>query len=401
VRDPSGAVVPGLQLSVFPNWGRNAGEVKTDAKGRYELAWSPQQLGPSGGASSLFARDVARNLAVAQDIEENTTTLDLRLESGLAVAGRVEDVNGKPLSNATVRVFLWAGNSGSQFDEKPIRTDAQGRFEITAMPPGRKYSLDATAKGYGSANQSIEENTDTNRVELPPCVLKVADHKLAGEVVDADEKPVARANVYLYGQGQPNISVRSDDKGRFKFDAVCEGTVQLSASSQSAYGSARAEAGDTNVVVQLGVNQSFSFRETPRRPSLKGRPLPDLTTVGLNSDVAPAGKPLLLCLFDVEQRPSRRFVKQVAEQHDALRQKGLTVLGLQAAVTTADSFKDWQDANPVPFPVGRLAEKADKTKWASDVESLPWLILTDGDRRVTAEGFALDELDTKLKGQPK
>jgi hypothetical protein len=349
----------------------------------------------------LVARDVERNLATAQDIEEGTTTLDLRMEPGLIVAGRVEDVNGKSLSNATIRLYLWSGNSGSQFDEKPIRADAQGRFEITALPPGRKYSLDATAKGYGSANQSIQEDADTNRVELGACVLKVADRKLAGEVVDTDDKPVARANVFMYGQGQPNTSVRTDDKGRFKFDEVCEGSVQISASSQRAYGNARAEAGDTNVVVRLSVNQSYSVRETPMRLSLKGKPLPDLAGVDLGGDAAPAGKPVLLCLFDIEQRPSRRFVKQLADQHDALRQKGLIVLGLQAVVTSADSFKEWKDGNPVPFPIGRVGEKADKTKWASEVVSLPWLILTDGDRRVTAEGFALDELDTKLKSEAK
>ena len=94
---------------------------------------------------------------------------------------------------------------------------------------------------------------------------------------------------------------------------------------------------------------------------------------------------------------TRRFVKQLADQHEALRQKGLAVLGLQAAVTTAGSFKEWKDDNPVPFPIGRVAEKVDKTKWASDVDSLPWLILTDSDRQVTAEGFPLDELDSKLK----
>jgi len=54
--------------------------------------------------------------------------------------------------------------------------------------------MNATAKGYGSASQNIEEPGETNRVELPPCVLKVADHKLAGEVVGEDEKPVVRAN---------------------------------------------------------------------------------------------------------------------------------------------------------------------------------------------------------------
>jgi len=401
VRDPSGKAMPGLTLSVSPNWGRSEGEVKTDAKGRYEMDWDPQRFGGSMQTPCLVARDIGRNLAAAQDIETGTTTLDLRLETGLIVAGRVEDVNGKPLSNGTVRLFLWSGNSGSQFDDKPIKTDAQGHFEITAMPPGRKYSLDATAKGYGSANENIQEDAETNRIELAPCVLKVADHKLAGEVMDADDKPVARANVYMYGQGQPNGSVRTDDKGRFRFEEVCEGTVQLSASARSSYGNARAEAGETNVVIRLGVNPSSSYQAAPRRPSLKGKPLPDLAAMDLNGDATPAGKPVLLCLFDIEQRPSRRFVRQLAKQYDALRQKGLTILGLQAAVTTAESFKEWKDANPVPFPVGHLAEKAANTKWASDVESVPWLILVDGERRVTAEGFALDELESKLKDVAK
>jgi protocatechuate 3,4-dioxygenase beta subunit len=401
VRDASGAPVPGLDLSVFPNWGQNSGGATTDTKGRYEMLWNPQRMGPSGSGFCLLARDVGRNLATAQDIDEGTTTLDLQLQPGLVVVGRVEDVNGKALTNATVRLYLWSGNSGSQFDNKPTKTDAQGHYEITALPPGRKFSMDATAKGYGSANQNIQEDAETNRVELPPCVLKVADHQLAGEVVDTDDKPAVRANVYMYGQGQPNGSVRTDDKGRFRFKEVCEGTVQLSASIRSSYGNARAEAGDTNVVIKLGVNQAYSVRETPKRPSLKGKALPDLAPLALGADAAPAGKPVLLCLFDIEQRPSRRFVKQLADQWDALRQQGVTVLGAQAAVTTAEAFKDWKDTNPVPFPVGRLLEKAPNTKWASDVESLPWLILTDGERRVTAEGLALDEIEAKLKSQAK
>jgi hypothetical protein len=269
------------------------------------------------------------------------------------------------------------------------------------MPPGRKYSLDATAKGFGSANQSIQENAETNRIELEPCVLHVADRELAGEVIDADDKPAARASVHMYGQGQPQGSVHTDEKGRFKFEAVCEGTIQLSANSQRSYGNARAQAGDTNVVIRLGVSQSYSFRQAPKRSSLKGKPLPDLAALEFDSEAVPAAKPVLLCLFDFEQRPSRRFVKQLAEQHHALREKGLTVLGVQASVTTAASFKEWKDANPVAFPVGRVAEKTDKTKWVSDVGSLPWLILVDAERRVTAEGFALDELDAKLKALVK
>jgi protocatechuate 3,4-dioxygenase beta subunit len=401
VREPSGAVVPDLELSIFPNWGLNGGGAKTDAKGHYEMSWNAQRLGPSGGGSCLIARDVGRNLAAARDIDEDTSALDIQLQPGLVAAGRVEDVNGKPLSNAAVRVYLWSGNAGYPFMEKPARTDGRGRFELTTMPPGRRYSLHADAKGYGSASRSIEEEAETNRMEVEPFVLKIADHKLAGEVVDSDEKPVARATVSIHGEGQPNGTARTDNSGRFKFDAVCEGTVYLSTSARSAHGNTRAEAGATNVVIRLGESRSYSSRQAPKRASLRGKPLPDLAAVELSSEAVPAGKPLLLCLFDIEQRPSRRFVKQLAEQHDALRLKGLTVLGVQASVTTADALKEWKDANSVPFPVGRVAAKADKTKWASEVDSLPWLILTDGEGRVTAEGFALDELDAKLKGQAR
>jgi hypothetical protein len=43
-----------------------------------------------------------------------------------------------------------------------------------------------------------------------------------------------------------------------------------------------------------------------------------------------------------------------------------------------------------------VAEKSDKIKWATEVESLPWLILTEAQHRVAAEGFAIEELDATL-----
>lgn len=91
------------------------------------------------------------------------------------------------------------------------------------------------------------------------------------------------------------------------------------------------------------------------------------------------------------------MARLLAEQHEALRQKGLTVLAAQGIITEPEAIQEWQQASPVPFPFGRVSEKSEKTKWAADQESLPWLILTDAAGRVVAEGFALDELDAKLK----
>jgi hypothetical protein len=129
----------------------------------------------------------------------------------------------------------------------------------------------------------------------------------------------------------------------------------------------------------------------------EGDPLPDLAPLGLGSAVAPTNKPILLCLFDCQQRPSRHWIRQVAGQHAALRQKGLMVLGVQATVIDSRSFQEWKSSNAFPFPVGQVGEESPQTAWVTGIVSLPWLVLTDGQRRIAAEGFALEEIDAKLK----
>ena len=144
-------------------------------------------------------------------------------------------------------------------------------------------------------------------------------------------------------------------------------------------------------------SQSGNVRLTPTRVSLKGSPLPDLAGVNLAGDAAPAGRPVVLCLFDAGQRSSRHVVQQLNEQAAALRQQGVTVLGVQSAVTSDETLNEWKSASPVSFPIGRVTEKSDKSKWVSTVPALPWLILADASHRVVAEGFALDELDAQIK----
>jgi hypothetical protein len=122
-----------------------------------------------------------------------------------------------------------------------------------------------------------------------------------------------------------------------------------------------------------------------------------LAGVNLTGAAAPASQPVVLCLFDAGQRSSRHLVHQLEEQAVALRQQGVTVLGVQAAVTSDEIFNEWKSTSPVSFPLGRVTEKTEKTKWATAVPALPWLILTDASHRVVAEGFALDELGAQIK----
>jgi hypothetical protein len=53
--------------------------------------------------------------------------------------------------------------------------------------------------------------------------------------------------------------------------------------------------------------------------------------------------------------------------------------------------------NNVPFPVGTIQGDEEKVRFILGVKSLPWIILTDHEHVVRAEGFSLGELDETLR----
>jgi len=398
VTDPDGKPMPGVELAVFPNFNGGTHWIKSGPVGEYNLTWSlqPWQL-QNGGGARLVARDDARSLATIEELSEDATNLDLKLKPALTLAGLVKNEADAPMPGAQIGFWIKAGNSYGQMDEQVKPADAQGRYEIKCLPADGQYMVYATAKGYGKSTQQVESDSETNRQELSPLVLKLADQIIAGQVLKDEDKPASGVNVNLSGEGQPDGQMTTDSKGRFHFQ-VCAGQIRLFAFLQSGGGFAQttAEAGDTNIVITL-TSQPGMARQAPSRHSLKGTPLPDLTAVNLAVGAAPAGKPVLVCLFDASQRPSRHVLHLLDQQAAALVQKNVAVLGVQAAIIADDVFNEWKTGNPVSFPVGRVTEKSDKAKWASSVTALPWLVLTDASHRVMAEGFSLDELDVQIQ----
>jgi hypothetical protein len=395
VTDAGGKPAAGVQVAVFPNNG--AHWVKTGTNGEYSLNWSLQSWQLQNGGAMLVLRDPARNLAGTEELPEETTNLNVKLKPALAFSGQVKNADGALLTTAQVGLWLKTGNSYDHLNgpaTSPV--DAEGRFEINCLPPDAQYLVYASAKGYGKGQHQLQPEYESNRVKLAAFILKHTDRVIAGQVLKDDDKPASGVNVQLSGEDQPDGNMTTDSQGRFHFQ-VCEGQVRLFANSQSCgFAQATAEAGDTNVVMTLS-SQPGNVRQSPNRTSLKDSPLPDLTSVNLAADTAPAGKPVLLCLFDASQRPSRHVIHQLAEQAAALRQRNVILMGVQAAVISDETFNEWKSASPVSFPVGRVTEKSGKSRWASAVPALPWLILADANHRVVAEGFAPDELDAQIK----
>jgi hypothetical protein len=78
VHTPDGQAAVGVSVQLAGGFGRGDADVTTDANGKFSLEWNPRQFGAqSDSTACVLVRDVEHNLAVAQDIDEDTGALDL------------------------------------------------------------------------------------------------------------------------------------------------------------------------------------------------------------------------------------------------------------------------------------------------------------------------------------
>jgi hypothetical protein len=133
------------------------------------------------------------------------------------------------------------------------------------------------------------------------------------------------------------------------------------------------------------------------------------------------GKHIVLCFWDINQEQSQQLLLTLRDRQQTLGQKGVLIIAVEASGAQADRVHSWARENKLTFPVGAFYSRFErlwrarreglddrkkttvlanlvtdlKTLWT--VEKLPSLMLTDREHAVTAEGFALEELDAKIK----
>lgn len=255
VRDPNGQAVAGATLRICPIGPQK--ETDSDKQGKFEIFWNPVQYQSDVSQKPrmvLVARHTGQNLAAVVNIEEDTKTIDVNMSPGVVFTGSVIDSNGKPVGGAGIGVNLRVSNYGAPFGNDVVVTDQNGRYEYKAIPDGQKYSVSARADGYGQSYVDADaDNAENNRLEIKPLTLKTAALSISGIVVDANDKPMAKTEVHVDGQGQQYHRVTTDAQGKFIIDKLCEGQVQIQAniSNGRSYlnGNVIAKAGDTGVKV--------------------------------------------------------------------------------------------------------------------------------------------------------
>jgi hypothetical protein len=414
VLDPNGKAVAGTLINVLPNLDDNSQRyhvafvieepVRTDEKGTYEVQFDPNGFGPVRGEFlDLYVRNLDLNLAAIKKFNKKSTMVDVALSPGIILTGRVVDINDNPIPNASLSFAIHYKRKVCSFlfEKNCLTSDENGRYEIRALWPEKRYSIAAKAEGYGTqsiAGYFIDDAPD-HRMELEPLVLKKTDKSISGVVLDDDGKPVANARVSCYGDGQPSRSTLTDKDGKFALKNICAGTVNIQVigpevqlkSSMFCRTYAEAGATDIKIIMSQGHKQPLP---------MVGKPLPDIKDIGIAISTADTNdKAFLVCFFDMNQRPSRNCLLQLGRKAKELTAKDIIVVAIQTSKVDDNVLKEWAENNNIPFPVGMIKGDEEKIRFSWGVRSLPWLILTDKKHIVTAEGLSLAELDEKLAGK--
>jgi hypothetical protein len=86
---------------------------------------------------------------------------------------------------------------------------------------------------------------------------------------------------------------------------------------------------------------------------LLGLPLPPFECIGIGFGIAEAkGTSILICFFDMNQRPSRYMVTELAKRNPRLKEEGIVVICVQASKIDKEILDLWAKDSNIPFMVG-------------------------------------------------
>ncbi|MCP4263406.1 MAG: SUMF1/EgtB/PvdO family nonheme iron enzyme [Planctomycetes bacterium] len=260
VRDQEGIPIDGVHIEVLASkyW-----SLRKYPEGRFETYHLDRSSQPSSEKNQILARHLQRNLVAFVEFNRDINTLDIKLESGAILTGRIVDPHGQGVQDAKITTRLQAFDWNKLLLPTIIKPDVEGKFEIRALPLGHKYKLRATAMGYRLKNiECSSGNTPNNRIDIGPILLDRGQFSVSGVVLDTKRKPVANAAVKCTGENQLNFSSRTDAKGKFTIDGIFEGPVIIWAEKEDSsryvwYGQKHTRSGSTNVKVVLRQKSTF------------------------------------------------------------------------------------------------------------------------------------------------
>lgn len=194
-------------------------QAESDAEGRYRLAGVPP-----GAKTLVLSHPAYKERAQQVDVQPGENRVDLTLERGATVSGRVVDESGAPRLGAE----LMLKNRGER-GPRGYRASSGpgGRFEILAVSDG-SFDLEARAEGFAPAvHPAVVEvaGRDVGGLE----VVLGRGATLSGRLLGLEPGQLAAVEVTAERAGWPSRSATVDHAGRYEIAALEAGDWHLRA----------------------------------------------------------------------------------------------------------------------------------------------------------------------------
>jgi protocatechuate 3,4-dioxygenase beta subunit len=220
VLSPSGQPLAGAEVGVVQpshGFGFGFGAATTDGDGRYRLE------GVAPGTRSVQAEHKSYRRAIKElDVRLGENTLDLRLEGGVEVSGRVVDEGGQPVPSA--RVSLREG--WSSWNRPSATSAADGSFTLDGVADGT-YRLAAEKEGFASSRDGVEVTVAGSSVGGVEVKLGTGG-AIVGQLSGLDFAELSQVRIWLVS-GSRQTGVVSPD-GSYRIEHVAPGEQRVTAS---------------------------------------------------------------------------------------------------------------------------------------------------------------------------
>ena len=211
-----------------------------DAAGKAKRNVPPPQIDLYVGGGGGVVLSLVRVPDGVTLVDERASASGYPPEAGSVLRGRVRDLDGgKPLAGARVALRRYAREQQRYEEVAAATAGADGRFEVTKVPPG-DYDVTAAADGYAPRSLGHAAVGADTLKEYPAAKLARAA-RLAGRVTGPGGKPLPDVTVRAdgvrsadgTGYAHPDgVKATTDASGHFTLDGLPPGKCQLDAQAK-------------------------------------------------------------------------------------------------------------------------------------------------------------------------
>lgn len=400
VQDAQGRPVSGIWVYPIPAMMKSYD--LTNAGGEFTL-----QFQPTAKRVYLLAQDTERNLCALAEVKEDQSEYTLQLQRGLIVKGRVVDEEGQPIAGALITHRCHVPYQSCWVGYQAI-TDHDGVYTLPSVPltcDEMTYSFDASATGYGTAEvKGLTTEGVAETYTVPDLKLAAADCCVEGVVVDEQGKPLANLPVFLSGSrgsrwaNQVRLTSVTDGEGRFFFEHVCKGPIQVQAGTQSSGGVGVLQAcgGDRDLKVVL--HQRLVH---PEHPSMIGRTLEplmfDLKPVDPNEA---EGKRVVVSFWSLGDETDQKAALDFAGHLAAMEGDAVWACFVSIYPVPAGKRDDLLEKLAYPVYDSVTWTEMDLVQRAWGARKVPWFVAANREHVIVYEGASAEEALGALEAAP-